>query len=211
MHRATTTASRRTVSEPSQSPRPPERRVRILLDRVLSASAGVVALSALAVSVYQTAIMREQQRMSAWPYVLIQNAWAKPSSGYSIRAMNQGLGPALVRSIEVRADGVPQETWEGAARVLLGRHVRVYFSTLHRGSVLLPGADRAIAEIPVDSDAVAFWTAAQQPLRSDSARGRLEIFACYCSLYGECWQNDSNRDEPARVKACREPRTPWRN
>ena len=190
---------------------PPPRRARRFLDRALSASAGIVALSALAVSVYQTKIMREQQRASAWPYVRVGHNWDQPGHGYSIHVGNDGLGPAAVRAVQVRVDGVARPNWNAVVRALLGRDTRAYFSTFHRGSVLLPGTDRPIVQLPVDSEALAFWREAQRPIASDTSHERLEIEACYCSLYEECWRITSESEEPERVRACEPPRAPWTN
>ena len=84
-----------------------------LLQRVLSGSAALVAVSALLVSMYQTKIMREQQRMSAWPYVRLIKSNV-PS--YARVIDNLGLGPALVRSVVITVDGRPTTTWAAVFR-----------------------------------------------------------------------------------------------
>jgi hypothetical protein len=190
----------------SVTPRPREKRVRVLLDRALSASAGLVALCALAVSMYQAWIAREQQRMSAWPYLTQDNTNA--DGGYARRVHNVGLGPALVRSMRVDVDGKLVTNWGD----LLLRGLRVDSATLRArssgvgfvtssvrpGMVLLPGTTTEVVRIgdPAFADEV-------RRLLNDDRRVRIRV--CYCSLYRDCWLSDSGALEPAEVRACPTP------
>ena len=61
---------------PSTERTPRAQRMRLLLDRTLSASAGLIAITALAVSIHQAWISRQQQKPSAWPYVTQTNTGA---------------------------------------------------------------------------------------------------------------------------------------
>jgi len=45
------------------------------VDRWLSIAAGVGAICAVAISLYQAALAREQQRASAWPYLNQSNSF----------------------------------------------------------------------------------------------------------------------------------------
>lgn len=173
-------------------------------DRIVSASAAFVAISALVVSMYQTYLMRQQQKLSAWPYLTQGHSWRARGSGYSYVVTNNGVGPALVGGVEVLVDGKPQPTWGAAARGLVGTGAATLtYSSFHRGSVLLPGAALALVEIPSDSTARVFWLAAQK---------RLRVVICYCSLYDDCWRADSEAEQPSPVRACEAPRgTRWGN
>jgi hypothetical protein len=202
------------VAPPSTSDRPPEpgpdeqraraaaSRARALLDRVLSASAGLVALSALGVSVYQTYILREQQRMSAWPYLTLYNSTADGASRF---AQNVGLGPALVRSVVVRVDGRAVGSWGEALAAAVGDTAfdalrraeggaSIVTSTLGRGTVLLPG-------VPLEQLRVTGGPLVARLLpvmRAD----RIVTQVCYCSLYADCWTASSAVDEPVPVPSC---------
>ena len=50
-------------------PTPPTRASRPSTDRLLAFSAVLLSLAALVVAIFQTAILREQQRASAWPFL----------------------------------------------------------------------------------------------------------------------------------------------
>ena len=90
-----------------------------VVDRVLSVSAIVAAIAAVAVAVYEARLEREHQRVSVWPYVSQFNSWV--GGRYTRNVSNVGLGPALVRSFEVRVDGRPRQRWRDVIRALTGR------------------------------------------------------------------------------------------
>jgi len=163
------------------------------VDRWLSIAAAVGAICAVAISLYQAALAREQQRASAWPYVAQSNGFM-PGTPYVRRVENEGVGPARVRSYQVLVDGRAVPTWGAAMRALTDTiDASAVFSSIGRGSVLPPGATLTVLQIPPGAEAVAFWRAAQT---------RLETVVCYCSIYDECWISDTRTDEPAPVRAC---------
>lgn len=179
-----------------------ERRARARADRtdrLLSASAGVVAVSALVVSIYQTYITREQQKMSVWPYLTLAHSQSGGDTAtYEFRVGNEGVGPALVGSVEVLADRKPRGSWGAVAQAFGvslsgGEGVQQsYYSSFHRGSVVLPGTDKMLLSMRGPAS-MTYWRAAQT---------RFRMRVCYCSLYGDCWLNDSEADQPAPVPAC---------
>lgn len=176
--------------------------MRVLLDRALSASAGVVALSALAVSMYQAYISRQQLRMSAWPYVVQSNTGA---DGYTRIVQNVGLGPALVRSMRVEVDGRPVHEWgefliagmriDSATLVSRLKTSGFWTSSVRPGMVLLPGTDTKLAH---SSDT----TFAESLRRVFTDERRVRVRICYCSLYDDCWISDSRALEPQKVREC---------
>lgn len=181
------------------------RRARIQLDRVLSLSAALVALCALAVSVYQTKIMREQQRASAWPSLYL---YSSNVDGWSREVRNLGLGPALVRSVVVTVDSQPVRDWGDALERLGDKplmdsveraaardtSIQVFTNTFARGSVLLPGEKTVLVRVTPPS-------LGRRIERTTRGR-RLAIEVCYCSFYDDCWTVGTRRMEPESVRAC---------
>lgn len=173
-----------------------------LTDRLLSGAAGLVAVSALIVSVYQAYIARQQQKMSAWPYVAVMNSGA---GGYSRLVQNVGLGPAVVRSMTVTVDGRYEHSWAAVLRRSLGidsAALRVLVppgdttystSTVARGIVILPGASVEMVHVGEP----AFAREARRALTNP----RVQIRLCYCSVYDDCWVAGGAL-EPAPVDSC---------
>ncbi len=169
-----------------------------LTNRLVSASASVVAVAALGTSLYEARLNREQQRAAVWPYVAQGNT-GTGSAHYARVVRNVGVGPALVRSFRVSVDGRPRRTW-GDVLDALGVHVPRgggSYSSVGRGEVLIAGQALEIFTISDSAAAVAFARAA-----FGGRASRLDTRICYCSLYGECWSGSSEADEPRPVDAC---------
>ena len=164
------------------------------VDRWLSIAAGIGAICAVAISVYQAALAREQQRASAWPYLNQSNSYVT-GQPYTRQVENQGVGPARIRSFEVLVDGRPVDNWSDAVRALTGQpDSGLVYTSFGRGSVLPPGTVRTLLQLPPGNQARLFW---------DGAQTRLETVICYCSIYDECWQADTRAKEPVEVRSCR--------
>jgi hypothetical protein len=174
------------MSEPRTSPG--------RMDRWLSIAAGVGAICAVAVSLYQAALAREQQRASAWPYLSQSNSYVE-GQPYTRQVENQGVGPARVRTFEVLVDGRPVRTWNAAMRAMTGKaDSGLIYTSFGRGIVLPPGTTRTLLRLPPGDLAREFWEGAQT---------RLETVICYCSIYEECWRVGAGTREPVAVRACR--------
>ncbi len=168
------------------------------LDRVLSVSAGVAAITAVAVSLYQTALAREQLRASAWPHVS-QSYSFEPNGPYRLTVTNQGVGPARIRDYRVLVDGKPVRNWRTAVRALTGdEEPALVYAWLGRGAVLPAGATRTLLTLPSGPRAARL---------AQEAERRLVTIVCYCSVYDECWRADGRADDPQVVETCAEDPT----
>lgn len=76
-------------------------------DAMAAIIAALIGLLALCVSGYTAYIQRQQVRAQVWPYLKIGQSTFPPS----IYVANQGVGPAIVHSVEVLVDGKPQPDW----------------------------------------------------------------------------------------------------
>ena len=63
----------------------------------------VISSMALLVSVYEATIMQSQQKAMVWPYVKISTGYSY--DGFTVYASNNGIGPALIESVEVQING----------------------------------------------------------------------------------------------------------
>lgn len=163
------------------------------VDRWLSVAAGVGALCAVGISLYQAALAREQQRASAWPYLAQSNSYVT-GQPYTRQIENQGVGPARIRSFQVRVDGRPTHSWNEVFSALVQQpDSALVYSSFGRGSVVPPGGTRVLMRLPPGNQARAFWQAAQT---------RLETLVCYCSVYDECWSAGTRTREPVPVPSC---------
>jgi hypothetical protein len=94
-----------------------------------------------------------------------------------LAVFNKGVGPAIVRSVQVPVDGKPQTTWKQVFSALNLSSVQFGYSSL-AGNVLSPGETLPVL---VFKDAPAY----SRFRDAMSAHARMSI--CYCSTLGDCW------------------------
>ena len=162
-----------------------------ITDRIMSASATIIAMVALGTGLYQAKLSRDQAKAAVWPYLISGNSG---ENGFSRIVQNVGLGPAIIGSFEVHVDDAAMHSWKEVADSL---HVPISFkgsrsTTFRRGLVVPVSANIHLIELPDSADI--------QLMRSHL--GHLRTFICYCSLYGDCWALDSDISTPDKVKAC---------
>ena len=96
----------------------------------------------------------------------------------NLQVENVGIGPARILDFGVYVDGKPQKTWRAAVEALLGPRdgIRLSQSTINGRTI---PAERRITIFSLESMEHAAELAAALP--------RLEMQACYCSIFDECW------------------------
>lgn len=170
-------------------------RLAAFTDRIVSASASIIAIVALGTGLYQAKLSRDQARAAVWPYLISGNSG---ENGYSRIVQNVGVGPAIIGAFEVTVRGRPVHSWKEMADSL---HLPLSFrgsrsTTFRRGLVVPTNATESVHlfELPDSNDI--------RLIRSkiDSVRFRI----CYCSLYRECWENNGEIEEPTPVKVCKD-------
>ena len=152
---------------------------------MVGASAILVGVCALAVSVYETRLMREEQRAAVIPLMELsrsyyfENADAREESGRLLmQAENVGIGPARVMDFHVTVDGEPKNTWGAAMQALTGRDEPVaYGQSTINGRTIPP------------ERVVTMFNLSDTHLTEDilAEFDRLDFTACFCSIFSECW------------------------
>lgn len=153
-------------------------------DGVAAIIAALVGLLALCVSGYTAYIQRQQVRAQVWPYLEPGVSGAQ----HEIVLFNKGVGPAIVRSLQIFVDGKPQRDWDQiyAALGLKFEHKPPY-STVN-GVVLSPNDRIDVVIFQSGDDFNAFIKQAD----------RMKTRLCYCSTLNECWVYDEREKDQSR-------------
>lgn len=154
-----------------------ERRVR--WDAFAAIIASLVGLLALLVAGYTAYIQRQQVRAQVWPLLISGNN----DLTQSLVVTNKGVGPAIVRSVQVRMDGKPQSDWDRLVTAM-GLPPHQFFQSTVNHYVFSPGEELQIIRFPDKALWLRFKAAASN---------RMAIDICFCSTLGECWIS-SNRN-----------------
>lgn len=164
-------------------------------------SAVLIGVCALGVSLYETKLMREQQRAAVLPMLeLARSHYIDGEDGdaskwrLSLHAENVGIGPARVRDFTVTVDGEPHPTWHSAMQALIGRDINVSYGQSSINGRTIP-AERQVTMFDLSSTELA----AQIMENFD----RLEFEACFCSVFDECWTTSfSSFGNSTPIEAC---------
>ncbi len=195
----------------SLDPVPPEKsEVRALargirLDLVIAVCALLISSLTTLASWWQTRIIRDQLSAQVWPYVSISTTL--DTDDLRVSALNDGLGPAIIRSASASVDGKPMRSLIAVMHAILGPniigrskrgdHLGLSSSVASYGSVLRVG------EPYVMFDLRSTRFAKRLALGFD---GRVAFRLCYCAIIpGTCWIEDSAaHGDPQTVGACTE-------
>ncbi|MGA9341543.1 MAG: hypothetical protein WBV61_04350 [Rhodanobacteraceae bacterium] len=147
-------------------------------DRVTAIAAIVIGLVAVAVAAYTAVVQREQVRAQVWPYLISGN----DDLTQSLTVNNKGVGPAIVRSVQLRINGKPQTDWNHALAAL-GLPPHHFIQSTINYDVLSPGEELQVIRFPDQGLWQRFGSAASD---------RLAMDICFCSTLGECWVSSNN-------------------
>jgi hypothetical protein len=172
--------------------------VRINFELWLTVSAVVISVCALVVSVVQTRIARQQQTASVWPRLMLSGDVLERN--FSINIVNQGVGPAIIRSVSIAHQG---KSYDDLGQLLLntvGREGSGYFmATLEPEMVLKSGDEINLFALTRGDESMSFRLR-DIVFRDDSFR--FEVV--YSDVYGNCWKlrRANRREKVVQLDEC---------
>lgn len=166
---------------------------RVRADLIIAVCALLISTLATAASWWQSRVVATQLSSQVWPYVSIASTIGP--DGLEIDVANDGLGPAIVRSVVLSVDAKPYADLSSAVRALGGASAprpQGTFASLEPGSVLRAGA--TLTFIKIRNLALVRLLA--------SHTQRVDLRLCYCSILGDCWTRAAKHPDPQRVASC---------
>ncbi len=184
-------------------------------DIALGLSALAISLISLATAVHHGKIMEQlvatnakQAQAAVWPYLALQATLERAEqSKFRLSLLNNGVGPAQVRTFEVLVDGVPVPNWRALRAACCAAVADVVDSGLTASSAVG-------AVLPANKDRVVFELQ-RSPINErlfDSfvgSLGRLEVRACYCSVFDECFAISTVASKREAVPSCEAIAVPY--
>lgn len=163
-------------------------------EKLLSMSALFVSLFTLGVFIYQTDLIREQQYMSVYPHLALTN-YRSGSLEYEYILMNNGVGPALIKSVSVEElNGKSYNSINEYlnTRLNINDSIWVYNSDIYEGR-LIPANEKIVLfglfneeqtnALNLPKNSMLGAKKLRQILNNDS----LIVKITYESIYGEKW------------------------
>lgn len=176
------------------------------LDMVLGASAFIISLVSLWIGIQHSRAMERLVAANSWPNVELDSLVERSGAAavqLQLMIENNGVGPARIESIEIWHRGQALGDVATLTRALGSGHVDSGLAVAGNrivGSVI--GAQQRQMLVSLTAADGAHWAATM--LRD---AGNLQARICYCSVFDECFVNDTRASphRPQRVEACPVP------
>lgn len=160
----------------------------------------LVSLASVSISVIGNRTQERLLAASVWPYVSFGSGNTSDDGEKRVLAFsltNSGSGPARIKDFSLELDHRKVVSGAELLKRCCGLAKVPVLTSSVVGRVLRPGDNAIYLQLPY-SDAIAEgWTAL------DKARfGRLVMKVCYCSTLDDCFEAQSEGDDPRPVAAC---------
>lgn len=116
-------------------------------------SSAIIAVCALGLTVCQARITRRYNKLSVTPHLTTWTQSEQVASRYSVEILNNGIGPALIKSFSVQVDGQPiggegSEPIEKALKVLFPQYLfHPSQGYMARGYMMSPKEARSLVAV----------------------------------------------------------------
>lgn len=146
----------------------------------------VISIIAMITSIYEANILKSQQRSMVWPYLSVGTTYN--DKGFSAEVFNNGTGPAIVKSVEIRVGSKAVEDVFDLINVLKPDNTLGY-DILRQNKVnnyvFRPGEEVEMIGFP--------WNDETRKL-AELMYDNVQIVICYESVLGDSWVYDSKDD-----------------
>jgi hypothetical protein len=208
--------------EPAEIPEP-RRSGHRAWDLLASFAAITISAASLFTAYHTSHSMERLVHASSWPALQLDssNETAEGAATLSFDIHNTGVGPAQIHDFQILVDGLPVSS-RGS---VIDNLIKACCNEARAEALAAAGGNRQAmlgsdTTNPVASRSLApnEWVAAIRWPKTDSnaalwrqvdlARqsGRIEMRACYCSVFDECWTTSSHKFPQQAVGSCIEPK-----
>ena len=147
-------------------------------EMLIAVFAIIISVSTLVVYIYQSNLMKQQQKMSVWPHLTYGPSWG--ADYLNVILINRGIGPAIIENVNIEFDG---QTLEGIHQIMdmIPDSLKSTFnySSIWPGMVVMSGEDIEMLRIR-EPNTVSY-------LMNAITDNRILIQICYRSVYGDTW------------------------
>jgi hypothetical protein len=183
-----------------------------LADKAVAFSALFVSLCSLGIALLHGRTMQRLVEANSRPFIQItsksgeQNAESQPA--LVVTVSNPGAGAARIERFTMLVDDKSVDTFPHALQQLAG--VAAAPGTAAEASVLgamtyddiapsylKSGSDEVVLRWPRTDSNAALWDRV-----AAAASSRVQYETCYCSIFEECWIENSRTFRPKRAKSC---------
>jgi hypothetical protein len=181
------------------------------IDLIVPVAALFISFVSILIAYHHGQVMKELVEQNAklvqansLPYVELGFSNGTPTGGIRRKffAMNSGVGPAKIQSVEIQFDGRPVTNPNELLTACCGGPIntRLLTSTL-LGRMLRAGDTITYLDFGKGSE-----TETARKFMAAAKNDRITVDLCYCSVFDECWLLSSRATQTRPVKACPIPK-----
>jgi len=149
---------------------------------IVAASAVVIGVCALFVSIVQTNLQRKQSYAAAWPHLEINTNMLENKFYFVVK--NKGTGPAIIKRVRLSYKGKEYSSPIQLAKEITGKTSMAYFSDGLKKRVIAPQEEIEYFFLPKKEDAEQF----------DNEIKNIQLRIAYASVYDQLWVTFENQD-----------------
>jgi hypothetical protein len=176
------------------------------LDFTIAAVAIIISLVSLGVGFENARTERQLVAASSWPF-LVYNTSRITQSQINMRIINDGVGPARLKSLIVKYNGQSANGLRELLHLCCGLPKGASWDFLDSLGQVEEGRAIGILSPRQGTDLITISRTPQNAAmwdRLDQARLHLSLEACYCSVLGACWTTDlTPTSDPKPVDECK--------
>ena len=188
------------------------------LEFAVAIAALITSVTSIWLSLRQGDDMARLVQAQSWPYLeYLSSNTGNAGPAIDIGVRNAGVGPAKVKSFSVVYDGTAVPGWVALIRACCvpdGKKIETtqdlltltddkMISSKLIDRVLRPTDEVILLHLPKTEANALLWK------KLDQARFKLDIHACYCSVFDECWITDLRSTTAKSVASCPVDPTPY--
>jgi hypothetical protein len=165
----------------------------------VTAPAFLISIGVAYFTFVQADATKKMQVASVWPHVEFDtgNLTEAGDPAMTFNATNQGVGPAKIEGMELSYLGKTYTDPHQLIRACCaGREPLSLTTSSLNGQVMRPGEEVSFIKAAKTSMSPAAYT------KLDRERFKVRVKLCYCSVFDDCWIEDSQMLTQEQVKQC---------
>lgn len=169
-------------------------------DKLFGLSAMLVSLVTLIIFVKQTTIMDRQSRLSALPYLMIEQSIDTENQRIKFTLVNHGVGPAIVESRKITYEG---RDYNQDFYLFLTKSVPELdsiepynWSSVYRGQAIPSNGRLTMIAIGNNKDEFSAFDGFLKKLQANQS---FDYEILYSSIYGEKWKISNKSEIPEKL------------
>jgi hypothetical protein len=167
-------------------------------DLILGCLAVVMSMVSVFIAMRDGRTMERLVAANTWPNISYGTSNERDGTKFiTLDLQNTGVGPARIETVELFYKGQPMASSLAFMKACCGKGVRTYSISDSRNVVVPARETVSIIGMAPDANDPGVW----DTLNKERFNVRLRV--CYCSVFDECWVEDSQAPRPERAPQCK--------